>query len=114
MIALGEGERLVDVDVGVAPGVILRNTFIRLSSPKATEELLCSPENSADVLSVQFVAGEPVEVQLVAVLRLGGERLQPQRGGLPVVQGVVGVHVAELVVMPVPTYACSSRSCGSG
>ena len=33
---------------GLLPGVILRNTFIRLSSPNASEELLCSPENNVE------------------------------------------------------------------
>ena len=36
---------------GLAPGVTLRNTFISASSPKATEELDCSPENSVECAS---------------------------------------------------------------
>ena len=51
VLAVRARERVVDLDVGVAAGVTLRNTFIRLSSPKATEELLCSPENSVDRVS---------------------------------------------------------------
>ena len=37
---------------GLRPGVTLRKTFIRLSSPNATEELLCSPLNSDECASV--------------------------------------------------------------
>ncbi len=33
---------------GFTPGVILRKTFIRESSPKATEEFDCSPLNSVE------------------------------------------------------------------
>ena len=33
---------------GFTPGVIRRKTFISASSPKASEELLCSPLNSVE------------------------------------------------------------------
>ncbi len=36
---------------GLTPGVTLRNTFISASSPKATEELDCSPLNSVECAS---------------------------------------------------------------
>ena len=36
---------------GFTPGVILRNTFIRQSSPNATDEFDCSPENSVECVS---------------------------------------------------------------
>ncbi len=36
---------------GFTPGVTLRKTFINASSPKATEELDCSPENSVECAS---------------------------------------------------------------
>ena len=36
---------------GLRPVLTLRNTFISESSPKATEELLCSPENSVECVS---------------------------------------------------------------
>jgi hypothetical protein len=36
---------------GFGPGVTFRNTFIRASSPKRTEELLCSPENNEECAS---------------------------------------------------------------
>ncbi len=37
---------------GLRPGVTRRKTLSRLSSPKATEELLCSPLNSVECTSV--------------------------------------------------------------
>ena len=36
---------------GLIPGVTLRNTLRIASSPKKTEELDCSPENSVEVAS---------------------------------------------------------------
>ena len=36
---------------GFTPGVTLRKTFISESSPKATDELDCSPENSVECAS---------------------------------------------------------------
>ena len=37
---------------GLTPGVTLRNTLSSASSPKASEELDCSPENSVECASV--------------------------------------------------------------
>ena len=51
---------------GLTPGVTLRKTFISASSPKATDELDCSPENSVECASrSSVVAGQPVEPQPV-------------------------------------------------
>ena len=47
---------------GLTPGVTRRKTFISASSPKATEELLCSPLNSVEwVDEVQVVLAGAVE-----------------------------------------------------
>ena len=50
---------------GLRPVLTLRNTFISESSPNATEELLCSPENSVECVSrSRSWPGQPVEGQL--------------------------------------------------
>ena len=47
---------------GLTPGVTRRKTFISASSPKATEELLCSPLNSVEwVDEVELVLAGAVE-----------------------------------------------------
>ena len=44
---------------GFTPGVTLRKTFISESSPKATEEFDCSPENSVEcAVEVEVVPGQ--------------------------------------------------------
>ena len=87
---------------GFAPGVTRRNSFIRLSSPKTTEELLCSPLSIVDRASTSISGvADPVEHDVSGCLA-GGEALQPQRRRGVVVQGVVGPDLAELVVVPVP------------
>ena len=84
---------------GLIPGVTLRNTLRIASSPKKTEELDCSPENSVERgLGVEVVAGHPVEGQR-AVLLLG-EASQPGPHRHLVVQRVVGVHPAVVGVLP--------------
>ena len=81
---------------GLMPGVTLRKTFISASSPKATEELDCSPLNSVEwAVEVELVARQPMELQRRVTSGGVGEGAQPQRHRLAVVQGVVDVGPPE-------------------
>ena len=94
---------------GLTPGVTLRKTFISASSPKATEELDCSPEKSVEwALEVEVVPGQAVEDQQHRGRR-GGRRgrrratanaAQPQGHRLAVVERVVDERVAVVLVVP--------------
>ena len=87
---------------GFTPGVTLRNTFISASSPKATEELDCSPLNSVECASrsSSWPGSRWNRSPSSALGRRGVEGPLPQRHRLAVVQRVVGVHPAVVGVLP--------------
>ena len=82
---------------GLTPGVILRNTFISESSPKATEEFDCSPEKS-----VEWV----VEVELVPAAAGGSARPLSSSVRLPPVSSAAAANARS-------HSAIASRSCSA-
>ncbi len=84
---------------GLIPGVTLRKTLRIASSPKKTEELDCSPENSVDVASGSR-SWPGTRWKFSAAVLLLGEAPQPGAHRHAVVQRVVGVHPAVLGVLP--------------
>ena len=98
------GERLVDLDVGVAArGDLAEHLHQAVVAERQRGVALLAGEQRGVLLEVEVVAGQPVEGERADGERLLGrpvERLQPERRGLAVVRGVVGDHLAEVGVGP--------------
>ena len=89
---------------GLRPGVTRRKTLSRLSSPKATEELLCSPLNSVEWTSVsrswpasRWKVRPPYSGSVSGSVAAKASQVDLHR--LAVVDRVVGVHLAEVLVV---------------
>ena len=104
VVALALRERLVDHDVGVAARVHLAEQLHQgVVAERDGGVALLAREQRRVGVQVQVVAWQSVEGQVAVALGAGGgvvEGPQVERGGLAVVDGVVGDHGAEVVVLP--------------
>jgi hypothetical protein len=99
----GLGEDLVDRDVGVhARGHLAEDLHQGVLTERHRGVGLLPGEERRVGLEVELVAGQAVEVEQATHRdgRGSGERPQPQRHGLAVVERVVDVGVPEVVVVP--------------
>jgi hypothetical protein len=101
---LGQGESLVDLDVGIDAGRDLAEDLEdRVLAEGDRGVGLLSGEEGRGRLEVQIVAGHPVEPQSVGVrVRRFGEGAEPAGHRLAVMQRVVDVDPAELGILPPP------------